>query len=674
MRDPVPLKNGAMLSGDGASVAVAARTDRQRDQIVGRVRRPDGLPAVGELVRVFDQPAALRWSVGDRGAPTAEVLTDGMGDFVVDVDGSRTFLLQLSSADTLVAEVVQPNVKAGDRWDFDLKPAGSVVGVVESRSPHREGSLLQVAAMDNYGLFVDREHHTEADGSYRIDRLGPGEHVICVRQPGVSDRVRTVTVVPGTMQVQDFRLDSLVERGGVVLDAQTQRPLAVAQVDLDWRFRTPLTTDGAGRFTIVMEGNAAIPRLYCRSDGYATAAVDLSPALAEIIVSLERAVSVVGRISDAAGTAVAEADVSVVSFPRDLDAAVIVSKASSGLEGRFRVDGLRRVSGLTLIVAKQGFGTVVRELDTPAPADSEFRADDIVLEMSGALRGRITDKRGIGLAGFVVTLEALDRQTSPSPALINLLAWRSHMEQQVTASSGSFAFSDLQPGRYLVRARGEGDLSGASKQVEATVIAGPLSDDVNISFDRDQSISGWVRTSAGAPVVGAFLTVYSPFESRGQSVPGRTVSATDGQFAIADIPPGEYLLSVQPPRASFAHRDGEVLAGTVLSRIPAGTTGLVVVLPSASIVDGFVVGRDGEPTGGAFVLAISDGLLVDNCRTGPGGDFKLRVAGVVDLIACPFITIDTPDGAREVLDNALDHRAVRYSVAPSSRDVVLNLP
>jgi len=113
-----------------------------------------------------------------------------------------------------------------------------------------------------------------------------------------------------------------------------------------------------------------------------------------------------------------------------------------------------------------------------------------------------------------------------------------------------------------------------SVSLAALLVAIPLG--AQATPGRARALTGLVRTPAGLPVAGATVTVTAVGSRQEQRT---TVTAADGDFALAAVPPGQYELTVQlpgrPPTATISiHLTGAAVAITVSRQNTLAIAGL----------------------------------------------------------------------------------------------------
>jgi len=227
---------------------------------------------------------------------------------------------------------------------------------------------------------------------------------------------------------------------------------------------------------------------------------------------------------------------------------------------------------------------------------------------TGLIAGRVLDvTSGQPVAGTTVVLRAVGRidadisregkvTVKPPPAV-------------VTDSQGRFAYPSLLAGRYTLQVQREGyaPVRGAGINLGANQVV----TDVELQVGRHSVITGTVRDDAGDPVVGIGVTAFSRryLGFRPMLVPGRGAASNDrGEFRIADLPPGDYLLCAcsrdsLPIDKGMLNRIGDAgiaassvarqLNGAVLTFPPTFHPGTTRVADAVSITIGFADERRG---------------------------------------------------------------------------------
>ena len=161
------------------------------------------------------------------------------------------------------------------------------------------------------------------------------------------------------------------------------------------------------------------------------------------------------------------------------------------------------------------------------------------------------------IAGVVISQAGSDSGRPVSHANVALSAG-SRFAQQTTDNEGRFAFSDLHPGRYALRASKAGYLDselGAFRSGESgtpvNVQPGEQISGLRVSLFRAGAISGVLRTAQGEPATDVPVAVRSLSVNRGVSRAALTRAISDrlGQYRVHGLSSGEYLVSAAPAQS-----------------------------------------------------------------------------------------------------------------------------
>jgi hypothetical protein len=165
-----------------------------------------------------------------------------------------------------------------------------------------------------------------------------------------------------------------------------------------------------------------------------------------------------------------------------------------------------------------------------------------------------------------------------------------------TDSRGRFFFPDLSPGEYHLSVNtGSFD---AMVELDVRLSEGETRDDLRLVIFRGASVSGSVVDRDGAPVRLARVMAVAPGEG------GRELSYTftdgTGHFVLHGLGEGEVDLYTSELFGVMYDRQNEEggaapVADAVHRGIMAGSTDLRLVMPRADLIEGRVVGSDGEP-------------------------------------------------------------------------------
>jgi hypothetical protein len=232
----------------------------------------------------------------------------------------------------------------------------------------------------------------------------------------------------------------------------------------------------------------------------------------------------------------------------------------------------------------------------------------------GAFRVRVVSAgRPIEGARVQAYLRGPDDGTGETP-------WR-RAGQGTTGGDGTLRLPAA-PGEYLLSATAEGH--GPTRR-EMERPAGEAETQVELSLPAGVELRGRVIAGGSGEAVSPAEVSLHPYPgavrpgSEALEVPEETaLAASDpqGRFTFTGLSPGRYALSAEAP--GFSRRTMRVVT------VPHGGE-LEVRMWGSSVLEGFVVGEDGQPVADAEVMAIGEGQ-VPRTTTGPGGGYSLEVS------------------------------------------------
>lgn len=301
-------------------------------------------------------------------------------------------------------------------------------------------------------------------------------------------------------------------------------------------------------------------------EGYGLEVVSAARAGGEpILVRLERARSLGGRVVDSDGMPVAGALVQVDPLDYlELAGGQIPSAAKrtdlwaeAGADGRFRVEGLTP-GLLEVVVTAGGWQRWQRRLDPWR--DGGEGSLDVVLKPAAVVSGVVLDASGQPAIGAEIR-----RWAPPLPE--GTIFYEAPLA--TTDGDGRYRIDDLAPGRARLEAR-HGGLGRAVRELEATAGEHLL----DFQLEAAATVSGVVVDRFGSPVSGAQVVVRAPLASW---VPPRIVSDGAGAFEIRGLAAGRYTLDAvkrgvgrSVESVGFELQD-DSMEGLVLEIAPTGT-------------------------------------------------------------------------------------------------------
>lgn len=278
---------------------------------------------------------------------------------------------------------------------------------------------------------------------------------------------------------------------------------------------------------------------------------------------------------------------------------------------------------------------------------------DVTLEAAAAVSGTVVSSAGTKLKGVTVELYRYDGAT-----------WN-QVDGTTTSTTGTYAFPNEADGSYKVGfLAGSGALAGyatdfsGNKSTLATATASYVSAGkpvtVNATLPTAGTISGTLKTPAGAGAPGYVVTVYSLVGTPGAFTSATPVqgtgsmTASNGTFTIGGLATGYYALSFINDGALTVYGDAYIpgnLANpldaavkvTAGSTTAAGTRSLTL-LPgvATAVVDGQLHGVDTTSAGGTVQLVSVDGRYSFSFPVNADGSFGGQVVpGAYSVTAFP---------------------------------------
>ncbi|MBL8750549.1 MAG: sigma-70 family RNA polymerase sigma factor [Planctomycetes bacterium] len=348
--------------------------------------------------------------------------------------------------------------------------------------------------------------------------------------------------------------------------------------------------------------------LFVRAAGRApyTGSVEVVPGgRARHVAHLQRSGGVTGRVVDAKGTPVADAQ---VVFRGDDMASGIDVRSSPG--GAFRFECVP--SGQGQVAARAG-GMVpfVRALDVVA---GEHAAMEIVLRASRTLRGALLCDDPAAVRGATV------RATWPRSALC---AWQAAFE---VAADGTFALAAEADGTPSLELRVAGEPMWRAVDAFTSWNEDAVHVRLPATFAADAWLVGSASSDDGAPIAGARVFVHRDGVQWAEV--GRT--AADGSFRVGPLAAATYGLFFESTAPSVP------TAWTNGIELPRGSTREVrFEAPPTGAVDIEFVRSDGAPVGELAITLVGTAperraVLAQTARLRQrlvAGDYRLFVMG-----------------------------------------------
>lgn len=463
-----------------------------------------------------------------------------------------------SLATTEDVEVVADVATPADNVVCSLFGSLSIAGrVIDHQHNPVSGAQLYVMRAREVGEV--RDAVTQADGSFVVESLAPGEYVIVAREYALPKEAQQLKLEKTSLDLVTLEVDTLGSIAGRVTRAG--KPVEGASVHTvistrptspeDFRHsRAYATTDADGRFVLRGLGDGTY-RVYAESKrvGAFTQGPEVTLANAEAKKDVEVEMNLAGAI---AGTVVDQSNVPVggVHLRFSLLHGADFGEAITAEDGTFRATALSgggayvyEVRGTT--VSAIPFRSADGKRFSPITVkDGNTQVTGVVIKIQYdrlTITGRVLSSAGVGAPDVSITvLRAQDLRGG----------WWGAGPSATTDESGAFTIRDLPAGTYSLHAQA----ATIAKRVE-DVAAGAKG--VEIRLPAFGSIEGTIVGFAKAPEI----TAYGGDES--QYVMTRPLRAvvTGKHFTFANMAAGSYLI-VARSEDGYASTEATVTGAT----------------------------------------------------------------------------------------------------------------
>lgn len=572
------------------------------------------LPATGTLAgKVVDEDGApiksFQAQAGrdeGRGAPIQLRLSGIQNDSFITEDG--TFTLDHVPAGTAQVTVLAPGFlsrtvhgieieenEVSEQVEIRLEKGATIRGKVTGPDGMALSDVSVSAA--NPGMFnpfsTTLIASTDASGEYELTNVPRGERTITFTRTGLQTARRTVQIDDESETV-DARLEEGLELTGRVRTGDG-RPVVGAHVVASsterTSFRSDITTDGAGNFSIegLAPGRYTV-RATHRSHAAATAELDMRSDQS-IDLTMESGGTLVGRVSGLDETLYSKTHVS--------------ARGPSGANTTpLRMDGTFRLEG-----APTGSVTVVAQVnDRMAQRNSEPVTVEVVNGGEQSVELRFVE--GLTVSGTV------SRRGNPLTSGMVVFRGRSARNQgnSPIETGGKYRVSGLTEGTYDVSIF---DISISGTFSTSYEVTRDATFDIDI---RGGSIEGRVVDSAGAPVENADVRIAS--EGSAPMSRQQKITGVDGRFRFDDVAAGQWNV--------IARKDGFGQDTAVADiRTEAGQELVLRLAPAGDLILRVIDASSGQNISASVILYDGSGREVH--RAWP----SLREDGTLLIEAAP---------------------------------------
>lgn len=603
--------------------STAPADPRRLGRITGVVTGPSG-PIAGarvELVRRIGEDVNVHSALRDvlpmrRRESTSAA--DGSFEFA-EIPRGVVFAIEASADPDLIGSTPR-GVRAGEHVLLSVGKLARLAGVVRrSRGEVVSGATVVASVAGGADALCEQRTTTDSTGRFEIERLAAWPVRVQAFTPA-GDLMAPVLadLRAGATTEVELVLSDLFALDGVVTDDRDGHPIGGARIHLegDGNPGAPVAvSDDSGRFRIATDLEWPGSRLlFVRAQGYGFhefAAPSPRDPPATVEVRLHRGRAIRGRVVTADGAPIPEAVVAV-AFAMDPVGGNLgedYAQDRSEADGRFVLADVDPRRDHVLLVRSEGFaGTFVSLRGNPNLED-DVDVGDVVARRGALVAGTLVNREGAPVPEGRVVLERVDAAPSSDAAerrRFEFIRMCVGSRSVSTSADGNFAFDGVVPGEWRLRA--EGGVPLGNPAVSLTVRGDEIHDGVELSVDEGLSIAGRVVDDRGVAIVGARVIARgeglapSPLSRLPVSQAAR--SASDGTFAIRSLPSGAYRLIAELPASQ--RKSPRPLARAVAADVPAGGSGVTLVMHDGALICGRVTTRDGSPASDASVKALDD--------------------------------------------------------------------
>lgn len=261
---------------------------------------------------------------------------------------------------------------------------------------------------------------------------------------------------------------------------------------------------------------------------------------------------------------------------------------------------------------------------------------DVTLRLNPPLRvaGQVVDESGQPVPNARVRFESADESFDAGEFMTMFMADSGNTTE--TDDAGHFTFGNVEPGRYVFKAKSASRGSGASMPVTLAVGRAPAN--LVIRLEPGSAVSGVVVDGAGRALEGATVSLLEtggPDDAFSRYLPaamqekgGTATSDASGSFRMVNVPAGEYALTATRPGMAPARIEGI----TVEARRDMGN--LRIAVTNGGCVEGVVrIGDDLRPgimvqlsgESGQHMAMCDDSGRYEICAIAPGEYMAMAV-------------------------------------------------
>lgn len=506
--------------------------------VLGTVVDPEGAPISGASVTLFDGPL-----FGSRGPETPsvarEALTDESGVFRFALAAEGLFGVRVS-APSFVPK--GRNQSTGVDVPFELLRGGSWVGRLRGPQPER----FQVLHAGTEALRGERWIRVDdGSGAFALEDAPVGRPLELQVVPERGLPFAAYFVLPGPGEhTHDIDVGTAPALEGVIVDALTRAPIADAML-LGFgpdEARVLARSDGRGRFRCELfgeEGHALargetqrlISFVRLRAAGYLDTLVWLGMLASGQPLQLVPGGRVEGRVLDAEGRPVPQADVEWLGARRLLDARFgeleldpAALRCTTDDDGHFALEPV--FWGIEAALAARANGRVGWFLDAAPERPRAARSLELRLPRGRALCGHVRWALPLGKRDLSASLSGVAELPAPRVTVVLADPQGDELARAATGADGGFCFAEIPAGPLFLAIDGN---------VGPPIALEPESaEPVTLIQDPPMlELQGSLSSSSGEPLVRQDVHARLRLGALGEAGPALFGARTDSEGAFA---------------------------------------------------------------------------------------------------------------------------------------------
>lgn len=490
--------------------------------------------------------------------------------------------------------------------DSEKHPLSGVMVVPVEHNDQYDG-IIQSAL---YSAKASDHPQSAADGTFSF-RVTPGSYDIAFRRDGYVVRILKKTDLKDGVLPLDVTLETAVEISGRALRPDGT-PLQGASLNA-WTgqsfYQDPAITGADGSFTLTGLSSSAYTVSVSKMDeGLSTSKTVRAPAK-DVVLQTEEGTRVSAIVVDDKQQPVLEFRAGM-SVTRVMGSQIYRQPATMR---EFHTDDGQvvlehnRPGAYDLVVDATGFA--LKRVPVRVEEGKNVEGVEVALTRGVSLTVRVVDPSGSPVVGAMVREIAADGPAM-GPQDLGLL-------RNGTDANGECLFQDVDPAEKTLAISKLG-YSLEKKTIKLTDAATRL----DVTLKSAKTLTGVVRTSAGAPLADAMVYARTPVQDAGSN---GTRSDANGNFRIESLGSGRYEVRAQK----------QGFAPAIVKDVDIDTVAqpLLLTLPAGGVITGSVRGLDASKYKDVTVSA-SGSAAFSTSPLQPDGSFRLDgLTGVVTMRA-----------------------------------------